>query len=266
MDLAMERFATSDGIRLAYDLEGRGHPLLIIGGLSADRIFWGLTRPLLADHTTLCFDNRDMGASGRADGPYSVADMARDALAVMDSAGIDAADVLGHSLGGAIAQELALMAPERVHRLVLSNTLARNDGYTRELMGLLKRLRREIADPVTYVSTLATFTLGRVTLGSVPLETIARQALAASPLQEVEAFERQANACAGIDTLDRIGDIRAPTLVLHSPDDRFFSHAFARAIGEAIPGARLHEVPLCGHCPMVEAPDAFAKAVNDFLR
>ncbi|MEW6254709.1 MAG: alpha/beta fold hydrolase [Pseudomonadota bacterium] len=261
----MERFTSNDGLRLAYDMEGRGNPLLIIGGLSADRIFWGLTRPLLADHTTLCFDNRDIGASGRADGPYSVADMARDALAVMDSAGIDAADVLGHSMGGAIAQELALMAPERVHRLILANTLARNDGYSREVMGLLKRLRREIADPVTYVSMIATFTLGRVALGAVPLETIARQALAASPLQEAEAFERQANACLGIDTLDRISRIRAPTLVLTSPDDRFFAPSFARTLADAIPAARLQEVPLCGHCPMVEAPDAFAKAVRDFL-
>lgn len=262
----MERFATNDGIRLAYDLEGHGHPLLIIGGLSADRIFWGLSRPLLGDRATLCFDNRDMGASGRADAPYTVADMARDALAVMDSAGIEAADVLGHSMGGAIAQELTLMAPERVHRLILSNALARNDGYTRELMGLLKRLRREIEDPVTYVSTLATFTLGRATLASVPLETIARQALAASPLQEIDAFERQADACAGIDTLDRLRGIRAPTLVLHSPDDRFFALPFARAIAGAIAGARLQEVPLCGHCPMVEAPDTFAKAVRDFLK
>lgn len=261
----MERFATNDGIKLAYDIEGRGRPLLIIGGLSADRIFWGLSRPLLADHETLCFDNRDIGASGRADTPYSVADMARDALAVMDSAGFEAADILGHSMGGAIAQELALMAPERVHRLILSNTFARNDGYTREVMGLLKRLRGEIADPVTYVSTLATFTLGRVTLGAVPLDTIARQALAASPLQEADAFARQADACLGVDTLERISRIRAPTLVLTSPDDRFFAPSFGRAIADAVTGARLQEVPLCGHCPMVEAPDAFAKAVRDFL-
>ncbi|MEP9379489.1 alpha/beta hydrolase [Aquabacter sp. CN5-332] len=262
----MDLFTSHDGIKLAYDVEGRGPPLLIIGGLAADRIFWGLSRPLLSDFTTLSFDNRDMAASGRADGPYTVADMAGDALAVMDAAGIERAHVLGHSMGGAIAQELALMAPERVDSLILTNSLARQDGYTIEVLGLLKRLRREIADEVTFVSTLATFTLGQVTLASVPLETIARQALAASPLQEISAFERQADACANVDTLDRLGAIKARTLVLYTPDDRFFAPPFARKIAEAIPGARLQEIALSGHCPMVEVPDAFTKAVRDFLK
>lgn len=260
----MDRFATHDGLRLAYDLAGTGRPLLIIGGLSADRLFWGLTRPLLADHTTLCFDNRDIGASDRASGPYTAADMARDALAVMDSAGWDSADVLGHSLGGAIAQELVLMAPERVHRLILANTFARQDGYSREILTLLKRLRREIADPVTYVSTLATFTLGRAAIAAMPLDTIARMALAAGPLQELDAFERQADASAGCNTLARLAAIRSPTLVISSPDDRFFAPAFAHEIADAIPGAKLRDIP-AGHCPMIEAPDLFARAVREFL-
>ncbi|OYX06087.1 MAG: hypothetical protein B7Z15_16590 [Rhizobiales bacterium 32-66-8] len=84
----MTRFTDRDGISLAYDVAGSGAPVLLIGGLSADRIFWGLCRPFLADFTTLCFDNRDMTPSGSATGPYTVADMARDALAVMDAAGI----------------------------------------------------------------------------------------------------------------------------------------------------------------------------------
>ncbi|TCT02076.1 alpha/beta fold hydrolase [Aquabacter spiritensis] len=261
----MDRFASNDGIDLAYDLEGRGPPLLIIGGLAADRIFWALARPLLSDFTTLCFDNRDAGASGRAESAYNVADMARDALAVMDAAGWEKAHVLGHSLGGAIAQELALLAPERVDSLILANTLAHQDGYTRGLLALLTRLRRELADEVTFVSTLATFTLGRATLATASLDAIARQALATSPLQEIAAFERQAAACRGVDTLARIGAIQARTLVLATPDDRFFAPVFARRIADAIPGARLQDIPLSGHCPMIEVPDAFAKAVRDFL-
>lgn len=260
----MDTFATHDGLRLAYDIAGTGRPLLIIGGLSADRLFWGLSRPLLADHTTLCFDNRDIGASSRATGPYSITDMAHDALAVLDSAGWEAADVLGHSMGGAIAQELALMAPERVHRLILSNTYARQDGYVREVLGLLKRLRREISDPVTYISALATFTLGRATISALPLETIAQMTLAAGPLQEAEAFERQADASDGFNTLGRLPAIRSPTLVISSPDDRFFAPPFAEEIAAAITGSRIAHIP-SGHCPMIEAPDVFARTVRDFL-
>lgn len=260
----MDRFATHDGLRIAYDMAGTGRPLLIIGGLSADRLFWGLSRPLLANHTTLCFDNRDIGASSRAGGPYTAADMAQDALAVMDAAGWDSADILGHSLGGAIAQELALRAPERVHRLVLANTFARQDGYSREIITLLKKLRREITDPVTYVSTLATFTLGRAAIAAAPLEVIARMALAAGPLQELDAFERQADASTRVATLDRLPGLRCPTLVISSPDDRFFAPAFAQEIADAIAGATLTHIP-SGHCPMIEAPDVFARTVRDFL-
>ncbi|MFG1461396.1 alpha/beta hydrolase [Xanthobacter sp. DSM 24535] len=262
---ATTRFATREGLALAYDLAGEGPPLLLVGGLSADRIFWGLSRPLLGGLTTLAFDNRDIGASTRASAPYGIADMARDALAVMDAAGIARAHVLGHSLGGAIAQELALLAPERVDRLVLVNTFARNTPYTREVMWLLKRLRGEIADPVTYVSALATFTLGRATLDTVPLEAIAQQALAAGPLQEMEAFARQADAAVAADTLSRLGAIVAPTLVLHSADDRIFAPALGQEVAGAISGATLEEIPRVGHCPMIEAPDAFAAAVRRFL-
>jgi len=261
----MTLFTARDGISLAYDVAGRGPPLLLIGGLSADRIFWGLCRPHLADFATLCFDNRDMAPSGLASGPYTVADMARDALAVMDAAGIARAHVLGHSMGGAIAQELALMAPERVDRLILANTFADQDGYSRELLALLTRLRREIADPATFVSVLATFTLGRATLAQVPLETIARGALAAGPFQDQAGFARQAQACAAVDTRARIGAITAPTLVLYTQDDRFFAPPFAARLADAIPGARLMEIAGAGHCPMVEVPEAFATAVRAFL-
>lgn len=261
----MSEFATNDGLMLAYDVAGEGAPLLIISGLSADRAFWSFARPHLTGLRSVAFDNRDIGASSQAPASYRVADMARDALAVLNAAGLERAHVLGHSMGGLIAQELALVAPERVDRLVLCNTLGRQNLYTRDLLALLVRLRTEIADPILYVSTLATFTLGRHTLANVPLGAIAKATVDAGPLQPVAGFTRQAQACADADTLDRIGAIRAPTLVLSSPDDRFFAQSFSDALIAAIPGAKGVEVPQTGHCPMVEAPEVFAAAVRGFL-
>ncbi|WP_051356588.1 alpha/beta fold hydrolase [Azorhizobium doebereinerae] len=262
----MTAFATSGGLRIAYDLQGDGPALLLIGGLSADRAFWSFARPHLSAFRTLAFDNRDIGASDRAEGAYAPVDMARDALAVMDAAGIGKAHVLGHSLGGAIAQELALLAPERVDRLVLACSFARPDLYVHGVLTLLKRLRAELADPVSYVSALATFTLGRTFLEANGLEDIARAALVAGPLQEVAAFQRQADATRKVDTLARLGGIAAPTLVLSTPEDRFFGQLFSDAIAAAIPGARQAMVGACGHCPMIEAPERFAAAVSGFLR
>ncbi|WP_341989614.1 alpha/beta fold hydrolase [Azorhizobium sp. AG788] len=261
----MTEFPIHAGLRLAYDVEGDGPPLVLIGGLSADRAFWSLARPLLAGFTTLAFDHRDVGHSDRADGPYTAVDMAQDALAVMDAAGIGRAHVLGHSLGGVVAQELALLAPERVDRLVLACTFARNDLYSRGVLELLKRLRAEVGNPVTYIRALATFTLGRSFLEANALEAIARQVVAAGPLQEVAAFHRQADASLAADTLERLGAITAPTLVMGTPQDRIFAPAFARAIAAAIPGAVLVEGPDTGHCPMIEAPQAFVDVVTAFL-
>lgn len=256
---------TNDGMDLAYQVTGDGPPLLLISGLSAERSFWNLARPLLSGFTLVEFDNRDIGKSGRASGPYSAADMARDALAVLDAAGVRKAHVLGHSLGGVIAQELALMAPQRVDRLVLSNSFARNDLYTTEILRLLKELRLQIDDELTFGAALTTFVLGMHTLKAVPLFASVQQALDAGLYQEKDAFLRQLDACGKADTLTRVGAISAPTCVLYCDDDRLFSPALVRELAGAIPGAFLDEILDSGHCPMVEAPRNFAASVRDFL-
>lgn len=256
---------TNDGIELAFEVSGDGPPLLIISGLSAERSFWNLSRPLLSGFTLVEFDNRDIGKSGRANAPYGAADMARDARAVLDAAGISRAHVLGHSLGGVVAQELALMAPGRVDRLVLANTFARNDLYTSEIMRLLRELRIQLDDELTFGAVLTTFVLGMRTLKSVPLFASVQQALDAGLYQEKDAFLRQLDACARVDTLARLGGISAPTFVLYTDDDRLFSPALVREVAQAIRGARLEEIVDSGHCPMVEAPQNFATAVRGFL-
>ncbi len=262
----MTTFPTEAGLRLAYDVMGEGPPLVLVGGLSADRAFWAIARPLLAGFTTLAFDHRDVGHSDRAEGAYGVADMAEDTLAVMDAAGLERAHILGHSLGGAVAQELALRAPERVDRLILACTFARNDVYSASVMQLLKRLRAEVGDPATYISALATFTLGRTFLEANALKDIANMVVAAGPLQEVAAFCRQADAGLAVDTRDRLGAITAPTLVLATPEDRIFAPHFSADVAAGIPGAQLVEIPGSGHCPMIETPQAFAEVVTGFLQ
>ncbi|QRG07812.1 alpha/beta hydrolase [Xanthobacter dioxanivorans] len=256
---------TNDGIELAYQVSGEGPPLLIISGLSAERSFWNLSRPLLSGFTLIEFDNRDIGKSGRAKAAYAAADMARDALAVLDAVGVARAHVVGHSLGGAIAQELTLMAPKRVDRLVLSNTFARNDLYTTEIMRLLKELRLQLDDELTFGAALTTFVLGMRTLKSVPLFASVQQALDAGLYQEKDAFLRQLDACVKVDTLARLGHIASPTFVLYCDDDRLFSPALVREVANAIPGAALDEILDSGHCPMVEAPQNFATSVRAFL-
>ncbi|MDQ0503816.1 alpha/beta fold hydrolase [Xanthobacter agilis] len=257
---------SNDDIVLDYQVSGEGPPVLLISGLSAQRPFWGLTRPLLSGFTLVEFDNRDIGKSGQARGPYTVADMARDALAVLDAAGIGKAHVVGHSMGGAIAQELAIAAPGRVDRLVLANSFARQNLYTRGIMRLFADLRRHVADELVFGAGLTSFVLGEEFLRRNDLYAVVQASLDAGLDQPKAAFLRQLEACVASDTLDRLHDIKAPTLVVYSDGDRLFSPAMARELASGIPaGADLDEIVDSGHCPMVEQPQAFAQVVRRFL-
>lgn len=257
---------SNDGIVLDYQVSGEGPPVLLISGLSAQRPFWGLARPLLAGFTLVEFDNRDIGKSGQAAGPYTVADMARDALAVLDAAGIGKAHVVGHSMGGAIAQELAIAAPGRINRLVLANTYARQDLYTREIMRLFADLRLKLDDELVFGAALTSFVLGEHTLKHNALYAIVQASLDAGLDQPKAAFLRQLDACVKADTLDRLHEIKAPTLVVYADGDRLFSPAMARQLATGIPaGADIDEIVDSGHCPMVEQPQAFADVVRRFL-
>ncbi|MFG1430984.1 alpha/beta fold hydrolase [Xanthobacter sp. V2C-8] len=256
----------NEGIRLDYQVTGEGPALLLLSGLSAQRAFWGLVRPLLSGFTLVELDNRDIGASGQAAGPYTVADMARDARAVLDAAGVEKAHVVGHSMGGAIAQELAIAAPERVDRLVLASSYARHDLYSRGVLRLLGDLRRQLDDELVFGAALTSFVIGAHTLRRLDLYDFVQAALDAGLRQPKAAFLRQLDACAAADTVDRLHHIGAPALVLYGDGDRLFSPAMARALAAGIPaGADLDEIVDAGHCPMVEQPEAFADAVRRFL-
>lgn len=258
--------ASNDGIVLDYQVTGEGPALLLLSGLSAQRAFWGLVRPRLAGFTLVEFDPRDIGKSSLAQGSYTVADMARDALAVLDAAGIGSAHVIGHSMGGAIAQELAIMAPQRVGRMVLANSFARHDLYSRQIMQLLGDLRRQLDDELVFGAALTSFVIGEHMLRRNALYDFVQAALDAGLTQPKAAFLRQLEACLAADTLDRLHAIRVPTLVLYADGDRLFSPAMARELVLGLPGvADLDELADSGHCPMVEQPEAFADVVRRFL-
>jgi len=259
--------ASNDGIVLDYQVTGEGPPVLIISGLSAQRPFWGNLRPLLAGFTLVEFDNRDIGKSSMASGPYTAADMAGDARAVLDAAGIAKAHVLGHSMGGVIAQELAIAHPERIDRLVLANTYARNDLYSQGVLRLLGDLRRQLDDEWVFGAALTSFAIGEHLLRRVDLYDFVKLALDAGLVQPKDGFLRQLAVCETANTADRLHKVAAPTLVLYSDADRFFSSAMAREIASSIPaGADLDEIVDSGHCPMVEQPQAFAAVVTRFLK
>ena len=126
--------ADVNGQTLYYEVHGEGEPLLCVMGLSADTLAWLPQVPAFsAAHRTVIFDNRDVGRSSMADGPYEIADMARDTLALADELDLESFHLLGCSMGGAIAQEVAIAAPERVRTLTLAVTFAAGGAWARKL-------------------------------------------------------------------------------------------------------------------------------------
>jgi pimeloyl-ACP methyl ester carboxylesterase len=254
-----------DGLTLWYEESGSGPPVIFVAGAMSDHTTWDLIVPRLTGLRIIAPDNRDIGNSSIARRDYSVRDMAGDILALMGHLGLERASVVGHSLGGKIAQELALLAPSRIEKLVLVCTSAQHDVQSRSLMELWISLREEIADDLVFVQTICLCAMGPNMLAQVPLRDAAELWMARSPLQRGSAFIRNVEASLAGDTLARLSDIQAPTLVLYSDCDRIFPRRHGEQLVAGIPGAQGVLMQNCGHAPMSERPAEFARHLQQFL-
>jgi pimeloyl-ACP methyl ester carboxylesterase len=248
-------------MNIRWESHGDGKPLLLIQGLGYGRWGWDPIVPPLAErHRVLTFDNRGIGESEKPAGPYSARQMADDALQVLDEAGVDRADVVGASLGGMIAQELAVLAPERVDRLVLCCTALRSDAFpfpeaTVKLMGEAATLAPDVA--------LRRFVENA--LGAEPPQELVERIFALRVANPPDPAGWQAQAAAGTTFAGVDGEIRQPTLVLHGTEDNVVDVRHAGLLGERIPGARVELIPGTGHLFFWEKPEESAALIEGFL-
>lgn len=244
--------------KIAWERHGAGPPLLMIHGLGYARWGWEPVVPLLArSFDVILFDNRGIGGSDAPPGPYTAAAMAQDALRVLDEADVERAHVLGTSLGGMIAQELVLAAPERVDRLVLvSTTPGGMRAYPMPAKTVDLMLRR---------ATLREYVENALEPDPRPelVERIMELRLAES--QTFEAWSAQAAAGVGFDGYDRARSIEAPTLVLHGDGDVVVDPRNATLLGELVPDARLSIFAGGSHVFYWNQPERFAREVTEFL-
>ena len=204
----------ANGISLHYRDDGTGMPVLFIQGLGVDHRGWGaVTRPLAKRFRCISFDNRDVGRSSMVETPYDVLDMADDALGLLDALGITQTDVVGTSMGGVIAQEMAIRHPERVRRLVLVTTYTSGDprgSAIFEGQALLRRtLSREDYCRATFWSAYSHQDYRRED-GFV--ETMIARTAGNDLWQPQDAYERHVRAVTSANTEGRLHQIAAPTL------------------------------------------------------
>lgn len=257
----------SDGVRIHYEVAGRadGEPLLLLQGLGADLKGWAAQRYALGRRYRLVLvDNRGAGGSDKPPGPYDLEVMANDAVAVLDAEGIAAAHVMGASMGGVLAQILAVRRPDRVRSLVLACTACHHHAWRVELLegwadlaeargmrALAAEAIRWLVGPRHHVRFRLPFgLLGPIVL-NIPAHAFAAQARAIVAMSD--------------DVRDELRFISVPTLVLVGTQDILTPLPDSEELAELIPGAELSVISGAAHGLMIEAANAFNERVLSFL-
>lgn len=253
------------GSELYWERSGAGEPLLLIQGMSGTRLSWGepfLSR-LEAGFDCVVFDNRGIGSSAAVAAPFTIADLAADAVAVLDAAGLETAHVLGISMGGMTAQELALAHPDRLRTLTLGCTYPGGPGSS--------LLAPEDAGPL--LEAMGSGNLDRVfrAMYEVNLSPAFRAdesryvdfaAMAGALPARRQTVQLQLGAIGGHDTQARLAEIAAPTLVVHGTEDKMIPVANGELIASLIPGARLEILAGVGHMFWWEQPERSAELIR----
>jgi 3-oxoadipate enol-lactonase len=261
------RVARNGSVAIAYDVRGQGPPLVLIQGLGVGRWGWEPVADRLArQFQVITIDNRGIGASDAPAGSYSTRVMAADVVAVLDDAGVATASVVGTSLGGMVAQELALAHPERVDRLVLVATIP--GGRATAPMPLKTAYLLTWAPLMRSEQRLRGFVehnLGPETLRRRPKVVRRLMALKRAHPQSEQAWRAQATAGVLFDPLGRQRRITRPTLILQGTADQVVNPVNADLLADLIPGARLRYLEGAGHLMCWDEPRRFARVVAGFL-
>jgi len=260
--------AKVNGINVDYAVEGKGEPLVMIMGLGGARSsFRSQTGVFKKYYRTVTFDNRGVGKSDKPAGPYTINMMADDTLGLMNHLGIQRAHVLGVSMGGMIAQELAINHPERVDKLVLGCSFSKtgigaNSVGMRVAMEAYEKSSQDETSQRKLISAMLDLSFNSWS-NRVFLRPIAKIAIRLYP---VGGMLEQRKALSTHDTTERLGMIGAPTLVITGTDDRLVNPASSETIAELVPNAKLVWVPGGGHYFFMEKHDDFNREVLRFLR
>jgi 3-oxoadipate enol-lactonase len=255
-----------EGRRLFFEDQGSGEPLVLLSGLGGDhRAFGVTTRHFSSRFRVLALDSRDSGRSDRADGSYSTAELADDVAGWLDVLGIASASVVGHSLGGLVAQELLIRHPEKVDRLVLASTHAGSNAWRKAVIESWI-IARKVMEPGDFARITMPLLVAPPFFRIKPqVDGLIRFAERNEWPQTPEAFERQARAAIDHDAHGRLGSFRIPCLVVAGELDLVNPPPIARELVEELAEARLELIAGVGHLPHIEDGPKFREIVGRFL-
>ena len=251
---------------LHYEATGDGPPLLLVPGLGGIGTFWlKQVAAFSRDFRVIVHDHRGCGRSSRSRITYSVEQMADDVLHLMDALKLDAAHYVGHSTGGAIGQVIAQDHPKRLRRLVLSATWAGQDPFFRRSFETRKELLR-LGGILSYWRASALMLRPPYWISANEAALKAEEAQVAADPPDAGILESRIDAIMAFDRRNRLGSIKAPTLVVVAEDDMVTPLHYSEELAAKIPGAKLAVLPRGGHFVPVVDVEGYNKAVGAFLR
>lgn len=256
-----------NGCSIYYEIHGQGEPLVMIMGLRRNIEWWYLQLPFLARHfKVIVFDNRGAGRSDKPKMDYSIRLFADDTAALMDKLGFQQAHVLGFSMGGYIAQELAINFPEKVIDLVLASTscggkkaVLMSDDRIKKFTANEGLTPEEILQKDMDIYFSDAYIKNNVNAIKVFSEISMRY------YQPVDAFQRQFAACLSHDTIQRLPGISAPIMIMTGDDDPLVPPENSYTLKELLPKAGLSVFPKGRHCSLIEFSERFNQEVISFF-
>jgi pimeloyl-ACP methyl ester carboxylesterase len=256
-----------NGVTLHYAVTGQGPPLVFLNGLAGDHLYWmGQVRAFTREFHCLALDNRDAGQSSYATQPYTIADLAEDVACFLQTLNQPPAHIVGLSLGGMIAQELAIRHPERVQSLFLTGTLVHADEWFIAMLNAFSLIRHQVADSRAFFVAVLPWLVSQRFFEIPERVEWLRGLLQQNPYpQQLDGFCRQFEAIRQHQTLTRLSAIQCPVLVATGEDDLIAPPRYARQLVEKLPQARLELLPGVGHAPPIEAPRLFNQVLRTFL-
>jgi 3-oxoadipate enol-lactonase len=254
------------GTELNYERAGSGEPLLLIQGMSGNHLAWGppFSSQLERDFEVISFDNRGIGLSRAAADPFTIAEMAADTAELMEALELESAHVLGISMGGMIAQELALAHPGLLRSLTIGCSYCGGEGSQlmdpADFQGLVEAMGSGDQDRVFRAMYELNLSPGFRAEESRYAEFTAMAGALPAPRQTI-GFQLQ--AIMAHDTHDRLPGIAVPTLVIHGTVDRVLGYPNGPLIASLIPGARLETYEDVGHMFWWEQPERSAELIRE---
>ena len=256
--------------QIYYETHGEGEPLILIMGIGGDSTMWAPYQvpAFSTKYQVIVLDNRDAGRSSKATSSYTIADMADDVAGLLDGLGIERAHILGISIGGMIAQEFALQHPDRLNKMILTGTGGATGRAKFDPIMAWNFVKQNDAEGLAFAAQQFIWLFSTEFLRNHQAVDKTLALFAGNPNSfSPEAYARQADAYLKHDALDRLKNVKAPTLVISGEQDRLAPPWVARELADAIPDAEFNLVEGGGasHALILERPDDFNKIVMSFL-